>query len=276
MPAYYRELLAIYEAVQHFRHILEAQSCTIYTDHKPLTYAFSQRRDKLPPVQQNQLSFIAQFTTDIQHVSGKDNVVADALSRVATISSVQITADVLAEAQTTDAELQELLKGTSSLQLQEVPIPGSATSICCDTSTGRSRPYVPLSHRRGVFNQLHNLSHPGIRASTRLVADRYVWPSMQRDCRTWARSCIHCQRAKITRHVTSPLGTFPQPSGRFEHVHLDIIGPFPPAGPYRYCLTAIDRYTRWPEAWPLEGITAEDVASAFFTGWIARFGAPAV
>ncbi|XP_077546323.1 uncharacterized protein LOC144158974 [Haemaphysalis longicornis] len=95
-----------------------------------------------------------------------------------------------------------------------------------------------------------------------------------RDCRTWARSCIHCQRAKITRHVTSPLGTFPQPSGRFEHVHHDIIGPFPQAGPYRYCLTAIDRYTRWPEAWPLEGITAEDVASAFFTDWIARFGAP--
>ncbi|XP_077525576.1 uncharacterized protein LOC144137114 [Haemaphysalis longicornis] len=124
-------------------------------------------------------------TTDIQHVSGKDSVVADALSRVATISSAQITADVVAEAQTTDAELQELLKGTSSLQLQE-------------------------------------------------------------------------------------------PSGRFEHVHRDIIGPFPQAGPYRYCLTAIDRYTRWPEAWPLEGITAEDVASAFFTGWIARFGAPAV
>ncbi|XP_077547961.1 uncharacterized protein LOC144160591 [Haemaphysalis longicornis] len=170
LPAYYRELLAIYEAVQHFRHILEAQNCTIYTDHKPLTYTFSQRRHKLPPVQQNQLSFIAQFTTDIQNVSGKDNVVADPLSRVATICSAQITADVLAEAKTTDAELQELLKGTSSLQLQEVPIQGSA-------------------------------------------------------------------------------------------------------GPYRYCLTAIDRYTRWPETWPLEGITAEDVASAFFTGWIARFGA---
>ncbi|XP_037555194.1 uncharacterized protein LOC119435768 [Dermacentor silvarum] len=28
------------------------------------------------------------------------------------------------------------------------------------------------------------------------------------------------------------------------------------------------------EAWPLEGINAKDVASAFFTRWIARFGAP--
>ncbi|XP_050030113.2 uncharacterized protein [Dermacentor andersoni] len=97
---------------------------------------------------------------------------------------------------------------------------------------------------------------------------------MERDCRTWARSCIQFQRAKVTRHVTPPLGAFSQTSGRFQYVHLDIIGPLPPAGCYRYCLTAIDRYTRWPEAWPLEGITAEDVASAFFAGWIARFGPP--
>lgn len=40
-PAYQRELLAIYESVKHFRHILEVQSCTIYTDHKPLAFAFT-------------------------------------------------------------------------------------------------------------------------------------------------------------------------------------------------------------------------------------------
>ncbi|XP_075726365.1 uncharacterized protein LOC142768290 [Rhipicephalus microplus] len=97
---------------------------------------------------------------------------------------------------------------------------------------------------------------------------------MQRDCRTLARTCIQCQRTKITRHVTSPLGGFPLPTERFEHVHIDIIGPLPPAGPYRYCLTAIDRYARWPKVRPLERITAEDVASAFFSGWVSRFGTP--
>nr|XP_037280011.1 uncharacterized protein LOC119172980 [Rhipicephalus microplus] len=97
---------------------------------------------------------------------------------------------------------------------------------------------------------------------------------MQWDCRTWARTCIQCQHAEITRHVTSPLGEFPLPTKWFQHVHIDIIGPLPPAGPYRYCLPAIDRYTRWPEVWPLEKITAEDVASAFFSGWVSRFGTP--
>jgi hypothetical protein len=38
--AYDRELLAIYEAVKHFRHMLEAHHFIIFTDHKPITYAF--------------------------------------------------------------------------------------------------------------------------------------------------------------------------------------------------------------------------------------------
>ena len=37
--AYDRELLAIYEAVKHFRHMLEARHFVIFTYHKPLTCA---------------------------------------------------------------------------------------------------------------------------------------------------------------------------------------------------------------------------------------------
>jgi hypothetical protein len=37
-------------------------------------------------------------------------------------------------------------------------------------------------------------------------------------------------------------------------------------------LTAIDRYTRWPEAHPLSEITAEAVAKAFVYIWVDRFG----
>ena len=49
--AYDRELLAIYEAVKHFRHMLEARQFTVFTDHKPLIYAFLQESDSLSPRQ---------------------------------------------------------------------------------------------------------------------------------------------------------------------------------------------------------------------------------
>ena len=70
-PAYYRELLAIYEAIQHFRHILEGQDFAIYTDHKPLIYAFHQKRDKLPPTQLNHLSLLHSFLQILREGTGK-------------------------------------------------------------------------------------------------------------------------------------------------------------------------------------------------------------
>ena len=36
-----RELLAIYQACMKWRQYLHGQRCTIYTDHKPLTYLYT-------------------------------------------------------------------------------------------------------------------------------------------------------------------------------------------------------------------------------------------
>jgi hypothetical protein len=36
----------------------------------------------------------------------------------------------------------------------------------------------------------------------------------------------------------------------------------------------VDRFSRWPEAIPMAGATAEDCAKALLRGWIARFGVP--
>jgi cleavage and polyadenylation specificity factor subunit 1 len=44
--AYDRELRAVYVAVKDFRHMLEARHFINFTDHKPITYSFHQKRDK--------------------------------------------------------------------------------------------------------------------------------------------------------------------------------------------------------------------------------------
>jgi cleavage and polyadenylation specificity factor subunit 1 len=79
--AYDRELLAIYEAIKYFRHMLEARHFIIFTNHRPFTCTYQQKRDKCSPQQFNHLYFVAQFTTDIRHISGQDNTVADSISR---------------------------------------------------------------------------------------------------------------------------------------------------------------------------------------------------
>ena len=241
--AYDRELLAIYEAVKYFRHMLEARHFTVLTDHKPLTFAFHQKRDKCSPHQFNQLDLISQFTADIRHISGQDNIVADALSRVEAIAA-PVTHDMLATAQQIDEELNKLLSSNTALQLTKITIPGTSLELYCDTSTGKPLPYVPSSLRRQIFESIHSLSHPGIRATVKLGFQRFMWPAFQKDCRTWARACQDCQRSKVTRHTVTPVGNFTLPPARFLHIHVDLVGPLPSLAGFQYCLTAIDRLTR--------------------------------
>lgn len=97
---------------------------------------------------------------------------------------------------------------------------------------------------------------------------------MKKDVKEWSHTCLPCQRAKIQRHTKNPPQQIPVPDQRFQHVHLDLIDPLPVCHNYRYCLTMIHRFSRWPEAIPLTEISAETVSTALYADWVARFGAP--
>ena len=76
-----REMLAIVETLQHWRHYLHGLNFVVRTDHKPLTYFFSQ-----PNLSQRQLRWLERLSdfmpgVSLQYTQGKENIIPDRLSR---------------------------------------------------------------------------------------------------------------------------------------------------------------------------------------------------
>jgi transposase InsO family protein len=126
-----------------------------------------------------------------------------------------------------------------------------------------------------VFYAIHNVSHPGIRATRRMLSARFVWKGVGKDVAAMCRACQQCQRGKVHKQPSAPVQANPLPARKFSHVHVDLVGPLPASSEgHVYLLTIIDRSTRWFEAIPLKNMEASTCVDAFIYSWVARFGVP--
>ena len=188
-----RKILAVHLAIRHFRHMLEWTSYTICTDNKPLVTALSKTSDAWTSRQQRHLSTIAETCCTIEYLSGKQNAVADARSLVE-ISTIQLGVNYQdrVAAQLTDPETKDAKTSITNLRWK-----------------------VKIRETSLLFEMIHTLSHPSIRATVQLVTEKFVWHAMKKDITAWTRTCVSCQRSKIHRHTKASLGSFQQPTRRF-------------------------------------------------------------
>ena len=262
--AFDRELLAIHDAVKHFRNILDGRPFSIITDHKPLLYINTLKTPS--PRQLRQITFLSEFNFSISHLSGKQNVVADFFSRpdISSISRLPLFSETPLESFAIPATDLSYFGDRAKLinsAYYDISLPGSP------------RPILPVELRKKAFDSIHSLHHPGNKKSYELMHTRFVWPFMRRDIKDWCSKCVPCQSNKVNKHIRPAIIRFPT-GNRFETLHIDLVGPLPMSQGKTYLFTMIDRKTRWVEAIPLASITASNIAKHLISTWFSRYGIP--
>ena len=274
-----KDLSALCLGIRHFRYMyfLEGRVFTAYTVCKPLTFSMANLSNPWTSQQQRHLAYIFEFTTNIQHIHGKHNQVADALSRAAVESINEgMVFEAMAASQKMSPNVQAYRTALSGLQLEDVPFRSRSNTILCDTSTGQPRPVVPEGWRRQVFDVIHGLSHRSMHTSRSLIASKYVWHALNKQVRGLGQSLHPMPSIQSSIAHQSTLAVIPDAWSSFQsHPHrlrqptTSLRGVHPPPS----CGQLFHEVAREHPAWRSNCHTCT-CTQALIIYWISRFGDP--
>ena len=302
--AFHRELKGIFLSLRHFKHRVRGRPLYIRTDHHAVVRAIKNGVGEHSPNEISMLAYINEYSPTMVYLPGEHNVVADLLSRpMGTPTSLEndplehpvnlltpsnneippsLLPKLLAEEQAKETDLigkTETFITSRKLPLEvkgkvlaeEIPLILYGVS---DNAGEGFRPIVPASLRAWVFHALHDTAHPGQDRSTSLVSRNYFWSGLATDVSRWVKTCPMCQTAKTTRHNRPRLQNFPSSPLRLSIFHIDLVGPLPPSGGFKYLLTLRDRGTGLALAIPLPDKSSIGVIEALRLHLISTFGVP--
>ena len=203
-------------------YVLRSATFSAFTQGLPICNLLRSKLDKYSPYETRHLDFISQFTNDIRHITGEQNVAANALSRLP-INSLSSPSDIILQRIVFDQPHLDMLDLSSpefaSSKFIYLPVLTSDTQMICNISTDSPCHLVPTIHRRAVFNILHNLAHPGIAATVKLILARFFWLNMRRDITACTCSCVSCKKSKV--HLSIHLALQTLGSVTFTLISLD-------------------------------------------------------
>ena len=272
------ELLSVYSNVKYFEYMLLDKPFVIFTDNKPLVNSFAKPSENHSPRQVRQLSYLSQFDCNIQHLPGRNNIVADCLSRVIVANILEepmpISLESIADAQQHESQSDAFsFPIDSSINIKSVPVPKTNFCILIDTSLPHDRILIPPSLEQTIISYYHNMNHLGIKSTQRFICARFLFKNIKSKIRDFVHACINCQRTKTNRHIVKQITSIPMPNARFERINIDIAGPFPSSNGYTHVLVCIDPFTRWTEAFPMPDMSTASVIQNLNLH-VQTFGAP--
>ena len=145
------------------------------------------------------------------------------------------------------------------------------TQVLFIRQNGTNRIVVPSSHRKYILHAAHDmLGHAGYDRMVRNLRT-FIWEGMKDDITLYLASCESCVRRK-GRYGQRPLTQGHNLRGHkpFDVLYVDFIQ-LPTARGLKYCLTIMDSFTKYGEAFPSSNDRAIDAARGL-SRFITRHG----
>ena len=125
---------------------------------------------------------------------------------------------------------------------------------------------VPVGRRQKLLAIGHGglaAGHFGRKKTRARLARYFTWPGIHRDIQELCRTCPECQKAGTHPIVKAPLQPLPCVGTPFQKVAFDIVGPLARTNAgFKYLLTCMCYYTKYPEAIPLKRVDTKAVVDA--------------
>ena len=268
-----RELLAIVFALERLNHYTLGRTITVQSDHQPLQSIWKKSIVSASPRLQRLLLRLAHYDINIEFLCGKQNVIADALSRVCPLQSNNSKVEdtniniipvhhIMQSAPVSQARLQELRLATQSDPTlcslsKTVPEGWPQSRKDCPKQLlefwnfrqeiseengilyKSHRLIVPHSERLETLRVLH-MGHYAVDKMQLRVLETVYWPGINKDILKQYQSCKTCIRYSRSQ-TREPLKLHPTPEVPWHTVATDLFE----IKNSKYLLI-VDYYSRFP------------------------------
>jgi hypothetical protein len=220
---YDKELYALVRSLETWQHYLWPIEFVIHSNHESLMHIRSQV--KLNYRHAKWVKFIESFPYIIKHKKGKNNVIADALSRRYTMLS-QLDCCIfglesIKEQYTNDADFKDVLLHCKEGRTWDKYVINDgfvfrANRLCILVE------FVPLL----LIQEAHGgalMGHFGVKKSEDVLSAHFFWPKMRQDIERFVAPCTTCQKVKSGLDPHGLYMPLPVPSVPWTDISIDFV-----------------------------------------------------
>ncbi|GJV12052.1 reverse transcriptase domain-containing protein [Tanacetum coccineum] len=290
------ELGAVVFALKIWRHYLYGTKCTVFTDYKSLQHILDQK--ELNMRQRRWLELLSDYDCDIRYHLGKENVVADALSRKDREPPLRVRALVMTisldlpkqilNAQT-EAQKPENIKSedVGGMLIENAKFPEAIREQKLEpradgTLCLNGRSWLPCygDLRTVIMHESYKSKysiHPGSDKMYQDMKKLYWWPNMKADIATYVNKCLTCAKVKAEHQRPSGLLVQPKiPEWKWDNITMDFVTKLPKTSQgYDTIWVIVDRLTKSAIFTPMrETDPLDKLARLYLKEVVTRHGIP--